>query len=94
MGEQVVANLWGRSSVGRAPALQAGGQEFESLRLHCRGNSAVYGYETGQECLGTLSWYLENCILKESIENRARNCRREAQWLRRKFKTMLSDIRR
>ena len=28
--------LWGRSSVGRAPALQAGGQEFESLRLHCR----------------------------------------------------------
>ena len=26
---------WGLSSVGRAPALQAGGQEFESLRLHC-----------------------------------------------------------
>ena len=25
---------WGISSVGRAPALQAGGQEFESLRLH------------------------------------------------------------
>ena len=25
---------WGRSSVGRAPALQAGGQEFESLHLH------------------------------------------------------------
>ena len=25
---------WGCSSVGRAPALQAGGQEFESLRLH------------------------------------------------------------
>ena len=24
----------GRSSAGRAPALQAGGQEFESLRLH------------------------------------------------------------
>ena len=24
----------GRSSVGRAPALQAGGREFESLRLH------------------------------------------------------------
>ena len=33
MGEQVAAGLirkWGRSSVGRAPALQAGGQEFES----------------------------------------------------------------
>ena len=26
--------LRGRSSVGRAPALQAGGREFESLRLH------------------------------------------------------------
>ena len=25
---------WGCSSVGRAPALQAGGQEFESLHLH------------------------------------------------------------
>ena len=27
-------DLWGCSSVGRAPALQAGGREFESLRLH------------------------------------------------------------
>ena len=27
-------NQWGCSSVGRAPALQAGGQEFESLHLH------------------------------------------------------------
>lgn len=26
--------MWGFSSVGRAPALQAGGQEFESLNLH------------------------------------------------------------
>ena len=26
--------LWSHSSVGRAPALQAGGQEFESLHLH------------------------------------------------------------
>ena len=26
---------WGCSSVGRAPALQAGGREFESLHLHC-----------------------------------------------------------
>ena len=26
---------WGYSSVGRAPALQAGGQGFESLYLHC-----------------------------------------------------------
>ena len=27
-------DLWGCSSVGRAPALQAGGREFESLHLH------------------------------------------------------------
>ncbi len=26
--------LWGCSSVGRAPALQAGGQEFEPPQLH------------------------------------------------------------
>ena len=29
-----VTVLWGYSSVGRAPALQAGGQEFESPYLH------------------------------------------------------------
>ena len=29
-------DFWGLSSVGRAPALQAGGREFESLRLHSR----------------------------------------------------------
>ena len=34
MGEQVVAGIWGYSSVGRAPALQAGGHEFESRYLH------------------------------------------------------------
>ena len=27
-------NIWGCSSVGRAPALQAGGHEFESHHLH------------------------------------------------------------
>ena len=43
---------WGRSSVGRAPALQAGGQEFESLRLHWM--------ETSKE----KNPYLENRILK------------------------------
>ena len=30
-------NSWGYSSVGRAPALHAGGQEFESLYLHHEG---------------------------------------------------------
>ena len=44
MGEQVAARLkWGCSSVGRAPALQAGGQGFESLILHHR-----LGYKIGE----------------------------------------------
>ena len=34
MGEQAAARFWGYSSVGRAPALQAGGHEFESRYLH------------------------------------------------------------
>ena len=34
---------WGRSSVGRAPALQAGGREFESLRLHSVNAETVSG---------------------------------------------------
>ena len=40
---------WGYSSVGRAPALQAGGHEFESRYLH---------WSKDQEL------FLENCILK------------------------------
>ena len=31
---KIAITKWGCSSVGRAPALQAGGQEFESLHLH------------------------------------------------------------
>ena len=50
---------WGRSSVGRAPALQAGGQEFESLRLHWMEAKAEI----------QRSPYLENRILKENLEN-------------------------
>ena len=36
---------WGYSSVGRAPALQAGGQGFESLYLHGRGKPGSYKAE-------------------------------------------------
>ena len=32
--QKMAPHPWGCSSVGRAPALQAGGQEFESLHLH------------------------------------------------------------
>ena len=35
-GERALRVAWGRSSVGRAPALQAGSQGFESPRLHHR----------------------------------------------------------
>ena len=38
---------WGYSSVGRAPALQAGGQEFESLYLHCFLRKALADYSVG-----------------------------------------------
>ena len=34
MGDQVGARIRGCSSVGRAPALQAGGQGFDSPHLH------------------------------------------------------------
>ena len=35
-------DLWGCSSVGRAPALQAGGQEFESLHLHSESQDSEF----------------------------------------------------
>ena len=54
MGEQVAARLWGHSSVGRAPALQAGGREFESLSLHCKRESSFT----------VVRLYLENHIQK------------------------------
>ena len=36
---------WGCSSVGRAPALHAGGQEFESLHLHQAHNRGVKDFK-------------------------------------------------
>ena len=58
MGEQVDArSLWGCSSVGRAPALQAGGHEFESHHLH----------SVSKETVNIVShnghWSIENYIL-------------------------------
>ena len=35
-------DLWGLSSVGRAPALQAGGREFESLSLQAEANASEF----------------------------------------------------
>ena len=46
---------WGISSVGRAPDLHSGGQEFESLILHHfrRGDRAVEGARLERECAAT-----------------------------------------
>ena len=57
MGEQVAARLiWGCSSVGRAPALQAGGQEFESLHLHVSYEPCQIHIETDRQI------YLAGCL--------------------------------
>ena len=48
--------LWGHSSVGRAPALQAGGHEFESRCLH----------QLPREQQNYL--HLDNCIRKERLK--------------------------
>ena len=49
MGEQVAAGFpWGISSVGRAPALQAGGQRFEPANLHQVPEEEVSQENTGQ----------------------------------------------
>ena len=65
MGEQVAARFkeeysckalikretsWGCSSVGRAPALQAGGHEFESHHLQVIMRSAAEPYRAGKRC--------------------------------------------
>ena len=46
--------MWGYSSVGRAPALQEGGQEFESLYLH---------HEVRKNNLMGEGLYIENYIM-------------------------------
>ena len=56
MGEQVAAGFpWGISSVGRAPALQAGGHEFESRILHLIIKDRYKSFLI-------IIMYLENCI--------------------------------
>ena len=61
MGEQVAARFQfkslttlkrGYSSVGRAPALQAGGQGFESLYLH----------DSHEQCLDIRSGTMQACL--------------------------------
>ena len=52
-------DLWGISSVGRAPALQAGGHEFESRYLH-----SIIG------TTANLLWTVIKCTLKIAYKKR------------------------
>ena len=57
-GERAICSRalnWGYSSVGRAPALHVGGQEFESLYLHWGRRSYRFG---------GIPVYIENYIMR------------------------------
>ena len=68
----MAAGFRGISSVGRAPALQAGGHEFESRILHLVRNHFTYEIK-GMFLMNVMYlMYLENCtqrVIKLSIDN-------------------------
>ena len=73
--------FWGCSSVGRAPALQAGGQEFESLHLHLIIQRAAVGLteELFQACLDKASQtdqtgYSKNILNEENLFSECSGC--------------------
>ena len=82
MGEQVAARMiWGCSSVGRAPALQAGGQEFESLHLHLIIQRAAVGlagklFRACSNKAGQTSQtgYSENILNEENLFSECSGC--------------------
>ena len=43
VNNEVSTKIWGCSSAGRAPALQAGGQRFDSAHLHQKRRYRLYG---------------------------------------------------
>ena len=43
--ERQTCRIWGCSSAGRAPALQAGGRQFESVHLHHRQSRSQFAYQ-------------------------------------------------
>ena len=72
--QKMAPHPWGCSSVGRAPALQAGGQEFESLHLHLIIQRAAVGLteELFQACLDKASQtdqtgYSKNILNEENL---------------------------
>ena len=68
MGKQVAAGLkWGLSSVGRAPALQAGGREFESLSLQFGSKTLLKGiYCLSRMRVRCAERHKQECTLKIS----------------------------
>ena len=60
---------WGCSSVGRAPALQAGGREFESLHLHSEGKLPSSLVIQRAAPPSGANMYLENCIYEKDPKN-------------------------
>ena len=67
----VISVTRGCSSVGRAPALQAGGHEFESHHLHSDtyvSGCYILAYVTGSHT-GVCGEHIENCI-KNKIKNK------------------------
>ena len=67
----------GYSSVGRAPALQAGGQEFESLYLH---------HEVRRDNLMGEGLYIENYIMKNEDNDKYRERKRRGNEYLERYK--------
>ena len=79
--QKMAPHPWGCSSVGRAPALQAGGQEFESLHLHLIIQRAAVGLteELFQACLDKASQtdqtgYSKNILNEENLFSECSGC--------------------
>ena len=56
----MIIPVWGFSSAGRAPALQAGGRGFESLKLHQTGDKLE---KPSQKCGGFSVSYSEVTVI-------------------------------
>ena len=60
-GPPLLKYIWGFSSAGRAPALQAGGQRFDPANLHHKGLTEVpTKVETSVNLLEIQTLHLEN----------------------------------
>ena len=72
MGEQVAARfIWGCSSVGRAPALQAGGHEFESHHLHEAMSNALRR-KAQHVKIACKCWDLHRSIVRSNVKTQRR----------------------